>query len=754
MFKKIIFTLVICLMTSNVLLSQSAVKLNGTSQYIRSTNNSSIRLTRFTLECWFYIDGVSLTTSTGSGGVTAIPLITRGRGEAEQAAKDVNYFLGIRPTDSVLVADFENNTNSGNHPVAGVTKVKKNQWQHAAVTYDGTTWRLYLNGVLDRTLTVSRTPQSASTQNLAFGSSLNSTNTAEGFFNGKIDEIRIWNAARTATQISSNYNLEVLSGTGLVGRWSLNENSGIVAVNTGTGGTAVNGTLMAGATWVPGFNAPVNTSPVISNPNPANGATGVTGNDICVTVNDAENNPMSVKFYGRRKPTGNNKFTVIYLPDTQFYTSELNGGSNSIFKAQTNWIVANKDALNIVYVNQLGDCVEHGDNGGNDIEWRRADTSMKIIEDPVTTNLPQGIPYGICVGNHDQSPLTNPLGTTIFYNQYFGEGRFSGRNYYGGHYGVNNDNHYQLFSAGGFDFISINLEYAENISANTALNASVLHWADSLLKANSNRKAIINSHWLINANGTWSSQGQLTYDSLKDNTNIFLMACGHVPGGEAMRSDTYNGNTIYTVLSDYQSWTNGGNGYLRIMEFDANNNSVSVKTYSPTLNVYETDANSQFSIPFNGISQYALIAENLNVANGSSCVTWNGLETDSTYEWYTVVNDGTNTAISPVWSFTKGANAPRQGIVNTTELFTDMSNEKGLKIFPNPSPGKFQLMFPEFLTDKLSVIIYGNDGKVVFKKQYQAGQKSYEVDSGLKPGVYLLQASPGILSWSRKIVIN
>jgi len=58
------------------------------------------------------------------------------------------------------------------------------------------------------------------------------------------------------------------------------------------------------------------------------------------------------------------------------------------------------------------------------------------------------------VGNHDQAPtsqpgtLAGPDVTTRDFNAVFGVSRFEGRSYYGGHFGTNNDNSYQLFSAG------------------------------------------------------------------------------------------------------------------------------------------------------------------------------------------------------------------------------------------------------------------------------------------------------------------
>ena len=57
---------------------------------------SALGATAFTLECWFRRDGAGVTVSTGTGGITAVPLVTKGRGEAESPANlNMNYFLGI-----------------------------------------------------------------------------------------------------------------------------------------------------------------------------------------------------------------------------------------------------------------------------------------------------------------------------------------------------------------------------------------------------------------------------------------------------------------------------------------------------------------------------------------------------------------------------------------------------------------------------------------------------------------------------------
>ena len=53
------------------------------------------------------------------------------------------------------------------------------------------------------------------------------SNAIDGVFQGSIDEARIWNSARSAAQIHASFGDEITTASGLVGRWGLNESTGV-----------------------------------------------------------------------------------------------------------------------------------------------------------------------------------------------------------------------------------------------------------------------------------------------------------------------------------------------------------------------------------------------------------------------------------------------------------------------------------------------------------------------------------------------
>ena len=741
-------------------LGNTALLLDGATSYVRVADAPALHLSAFTIETWFRRDGAGLGTDTGVGGIPdAIPLVAKGRAEADAPAVDVNYLLGIRASDGVLCSDFEEGASglspSANHPLFGGTDVGVGAWRHGALTYDGAVCSLYLDGVLQAQKTIGQQPAAASTVALGLGSALNSLNAPAGFFQGALDEVRIWDHARTQAEILSTINGRLTGQIqGLVARWGLDEGIGNSVASTAA--IPGSGAILGAGSWVNGapldlvFNQPPQVPDLMA---PANHSTSCPTNcPLGVSVTDPNGGDLWVIWYGRAVPAVGSDFTLIGLPDTQYYTGELNGGLNAMFRAQTDWIVAHRVSHNIPYVIHLGDCVENGQNGGNPIEWMRADTSLSILEDPNTTQRLDGIPYGVCVGNHDQSPNGDPDGsTTTFYNQYFGVARFQNRGYYGGHFGVNNDNWYDLFSAGGMDFIVVSFEF------DPTPDADVLAWADQLLTTYSDRRAIIATHYVTDTGNPapFSPQAQAIYDALKSHPNLFLMVGGHI-WGEGRRQDTWNGHTVHALLADYQGGANGGNGYMRLMEFSPANNVIRVRTYSPWLDLFEADADSssQFTLsyPMSTPQPFQALGTATVASGAAGALAWSGLAPNTQYEWYATVSDGTITTTSPTWSFTTSSIV---GVGPTPATGLSLAS-----VAPNPAMTDFQVAFtlPRETAVRLTLIdVQGREVATLADGRFPSGRSVVPWNRGhaatIQSGVYFVRMQTLGASFVRRLVL-
>src|SRR5690606_16370190 len=136
--------------------------------------------------------------------------------------------------------------------------------------------------------------------------------------------------------------------------------------------------------------------------------------------------------------------------------------------------------------------------------------------------------------------------------------------YYGGHYDSTNDESWFTFSAGGIDFVVVNMKFAPEPSA------AVLAWARQILRTHPDHFGIVNAHYILTGAGNFSPQGRAIYEALRDVPNLHLMTCGHV-SNEQRRTDTFEGHSITSMLADYQSRDDGGSGYMRIWEMSPAN---------------------------------------------------------------------------------------------------------------------------------------------------------------------------------------
>lgn len=373
-------------------------------------------------------------------------------------------------------------------------------------------------------------------------------------------------------------------------------------------------------------NAPILISPALGDYSTFGSA------HLQVAASDADGDALDVSFYGR--PTSNHapNFTIAVLPDTQNYSESY----PKYFDAQTSWIHNHQVDRNIQAVFHLGDVVN---SNSSLTQWQNAAAAMSI--------LGTDLPFGLAIGNHDQTPSGSPRGSTLNFNTYFGINIFAGRSYYGGHFGSNNDNSYILFSTSNLDFIVIFLEYDP-----FEILTPALRWADDLLQQYSNRLGIVVAHSILDTSGNWTSQGVALESALKDNPNLILMLSGHMHGAR-MRTDTFVSHIFTTILTDFQDLPNGGNGYLRLLEFKPALNQIEANVYSPVLDQNETHYSaSHFLLNQNLTPTFRLLgSQHLAPTDSNASLYWPGMKFDRNYEWYVTVSDGQSTVTSPVWFF-------------------------------------------------------------------------------------------------------
>ena len=147
--------------------------------------------------------------------------------------------------------------------------IPEGKWSHIAATYDGSTMYLYINGQLAGSLVSGSVGTSAASTFVLIGASYYNSS-PNNFFKGKIDEVRIWNVARSQSDLQTNMYNEISPTTsGLLRYYKFNITSGgalLDAVSTPVDGTLFN-FAMSGTTsnWVESYAMVVPSSLSASN---------------------------------------------------------------------------------------------------------------------------------------------------------------------------------------------------------------------------------------------------------------------------------------------------------------------------------------------------------------------------------------------------------------------------------------------------------------------------------------------------------
>ena len=160
--------------------------------------------------------------------------------------------------DSTYKLSFDRYLPSGGS-VTSVNTISTNQWTFVAMTLNDSEdqVKFYINGVLDSTNSYTETYSGDSSSTITIGrsgvDSLDGTSDPWRNFNGLIDDVRVYNYARTQSQIIEDMNAgHPAVGTPVgsaVGYWKFDEGYGTTANNSGTLGSTLDGTFKNSPTW-------------------------------------------------------------------------------------------------------------------------------------------------------------------------------------------------------------------------------------------------------------------------------------------------------------------------------------------------------------------------------------------------------------------------------------------------------------------------------------------------------------------------
>jgi hypothetical protein len=221
----------------------TALRLNGIDQSVAVPDSASVRITgTITVEAWIFRTAMGVQHS-----------IMEKYGCVGTAPSVGGYSFRVNAANK-LVFRTENDCNNG-AGATGATSLQSNTWYHVAGVWDGAAIRVYVNGVLDGTLATANNPKAGNTP-LRIGVRGNDSATP---FAGMLEEVRLWNVARTATQLVQGKD-HPLAGNeaGLAGYWHFDEAGGTTALDSTA--NANHGTLNNGPVRVPS-TAPVTAGP-------------------------------------------------------------------------------------------------------------------------------------------------------------------------------------------------------------------------------------------------------------------------------------------------------------------------------------------------------------------------------------------------------------------------------------------------------------------------------------------------------------
>ena len=332
----------------------------------------------------------------------------------------------------------------------------------------------------------------------------------------------------------------------------------------------------------------------------------------CVMAQDTKGEPQ-IPVYPALEEAGS--FSMIMVPDPQSYVKFA--ANQPLFELQTAWIAQNIQRLNIKAALFTGDMVEQNNkliSAPLPNEYNGDQTSRQQWEavSRGLARLDNRLPYIACQGNHDLGYIAAEYRYSMMPDYIYPERNMAfektlvstGANYEGIHTMENAA--FEFHDKAWGDLLVISFEFAPRDEA--------LDWARQLIESERfvNHKVIILTHSFLATNGeriveegyklTPRNWAQAVWDKLiYPSKNIKMVLCGHtgnppkIKDGEKVNyqpttcyrvDKAADGHEVVQMMFNSQngdgSWNgNGGDCWLRILEFRPDGKTIGVRTFSP-----------------------------------------------------------------------------------------------------------------------------------------------------------------------------
>lgn len=303
-------------------------------------------------------------------------------------------------------------------------------------------------------------------------------------------------------------------------------------------------------------------------------------------------------------------FTLAVLPDTQNYTWKR----PELYTLQAGWIAASAKRFNIVHVLHVGDVTQNNTHE----EWQAARRAQLVYRDLV--------PAAYAPGNHDLGPGGAATSRESLFTQYITLADYRRQRGFGGVYDkepARTENSWHAFAAGGRNWLILALEFAPR--------DDVVRWANQVVERHPRHSVILVTHAYLStrirdaanqfvADGTrydWKAKGRAQSASPGDyplrqlpggandgeelwqklvsrHANFALVISGHTGIAARLESTGQHGNLVHQQVVDYQGVENGGNAWLRLLQFLPDGRTVRVRDYSPLLDQTSEDPQARF----------------------------------------------------------------------------------------------------------------------------------------------------------------